>query len=302
VRAAAHGAGRTAPALRAQGRTPDMATTQTTSQGRGTALVVILVALLLTPATARAQEAVEYYAVDALGSVRVVFNASGAVVGRSDYLPFGEAIAPTGNLPSQRFTGQHRDGDEGFDYLSARSLQTRTGRMNRVDPIFAGLFHPQKWNRYSYALHNPISLVDPTGGDPIKPEAKPDFRVTVTADLPRPGSSRSGPAQSHVRLVPFQWRRLHRHCSSVHYRRGPFHPWDRSPVYRNDSNRLVRRSPFRRSRWQCFGSHSRDSGGCGNGSVQSAIIRENRAECPDDHEGVVALRCWRAVLSQAGQG
>jgi RHS repeat-associated protein len=161
-----------------------MATTQTTSQGRRAALLATLVALLLTPATARAQEAVEYYAVDALGSVRVVFNASGAVVGRSDYLPFGEAIAPTGNLPSQRFTGQQRDGDEGFDYFNARSYQAKTGRMNRVDPVLAGLFLPQKWNRYSYAMNSPLMFVDPTGADPIKFEET----VNVTAGPARPGA------------------------------------------------------------------------------------------------------------------
>jgi RHS repeat-associated protein len=108
----------------------------------------------------------EYYATDALGSIRVVFDSTGAVAARSDYLPFGEAWAPTGNLPTQRFTGQQRDGDEGFDYFNARSYQTRAGRFEKVDPVFAGLFQPQAWNRYAYARNNPLTYTDPTGLDP----------------------------------------------------------------------------------------------------------------------------------------
>jgi hypothetical protein len=90
-------------------------------------LLVLLTALLVTPAIARAQEAVEYYATDALGSVRVVFNASVQVVARSDYLPFGEEVGVTGNLPTQRFIGPQWDEAGGFDFFNARSLQTRTG-------------------------------------------------------------------------------------------------------------------------------------------------------------------------------
>ena len=35
----------------------------------------------------------EYYASDALGSTRIAFNATGNVVGRSDFLPFGAALS-----------------------------------------------------------------------------------------------------------------------------------------------------------------------------------------------------------------
>jgi hypothetical protein len=70
--------------------------------------------------------------------VRVVFTPTGQVLGRSDYLPFGETLNPIGALPRQRFTGQERDGDVGMDYLNARNLQLRTGRMNAPAPVFAG--------------------------------------------------------------------------------------------------------------------------------------------------------------------
>jgi hypothetical protein len=62
------------------------------------------------PVAAQVQEVVEYYATDGVGSVRVVLNASGQVVARADYQPFGELFAPVGELPPQQFTGQPRDG------------------------------------------------------------------------------------------------------------------------------------------------------------------------------------------------
>jgi RHS repeat-associated protein len=101
----------------------------------------------------------------------VVFAPDGTVKARSDYLPFGEewqSATPGGPLPSQRFTGQQRDAEENLDYFNARSLQTRTGRFNAVDPVFTGLFNPQAWNRYSYALNSPLRFTDPTGLFPIE--------------------------------------------------------------------------------------------------------------------------------------
>jgi hypothetical protein len=48
-------------------------------------------------------------------------------------------------------------------YFHARSLAARTGRFGQADPVFAGLFEPQRWNRYSYALNAPVSEIDPDG-------------------------------------------------------------------------------------------------------------------------------------------
>jgi RHS repeat-associated protein len=112
-------------------------------------------------------EAVEYYATDALGSVRVVFTPSGQVIGRSAYLPFGETRDQSGSLPRQRFTGQERDGEAGLDYFNARSLQMRTGRMNQPDSLFGNaLTSPQRWNRYAYVDNNPLGMTDPSGLSP----------------------------------------------------------------------------------------------------------------------------------------
>jgi RHS repeat-associated protein len=107
-----------------------------------------------------------YYALDALGSVRVVFDAAGAVVSRADYEPFGAAVpaSTTGTLPRQQFTGQERDGEVGVDYFGARLYVPQHGRMPSVDPLYVGaVAEPQRWNRYAYALNAPVHLVDPDG-------------------------------------------------------------------------------------------------------------------------------------------
>ena len=136
---------------------------------RRTAIVIVLGLLGLagTAPAAVAQsppEEIEYYATDALGSVRIVFTPLGQVLGRSDYLPFGETLNQSGALPRQRFTGQERDGEAGLDYFNARSFQVRTGRMNAPDPLFGSArYDPQQWNRYAYVRNQPLTNTDPSG-------------------------------------------------------------------------------------------------------------------------------------------
>ena len=111
----------------------------------------------------RDDTAVEYYATDALGSMRVVFDATGSAIGQSDYLPFGQALNPSGTLPAQRFTGQERDEEGGLDYFNARMMMPRAGRFTAVDAVFLGPTHPQDWNRYTYGRNNPLLFTDPSG-------------------------------------------------------------------------------------------------------------------------------------------
>ena len=105
-----------------------------------------------------------------------------------------------GPLPAQQFTGQERDALERQDYFGARYYRPRHGRFSQVDPVYAGLFDPQQWNRYAYARNNPLSYVDPDGRNPTSCF---DFAgavrcvgegTTVTAPLPRPITPTS-PAQ-----------------------------------------------------------------------------------------------------------
>ena len=127
---------------------------------------VLLALVLGAPLSAAAQApTVEYYHVDALGSVRAVTNASGGVVRRHDYAPFGEELATVLGADQTRFVGRERDVETGLDYSMARFYAARWGRFTTVDPGHVGgnIFDPQSWNAYGYARNNPLRFVDPLG-------------------------------------------------------------------------------------------------------------------------------------------
>ena len=126
-------------------------------------LVLGSLLLAVTPFSARAQETVEYYGTDSIGSIRVVFDQSGGITARTDYLPFGEELTPSAALPAERFTGQARDGEAGLDYFHARMFQARGGRFSTVDPVAGRPKQPQSWNRYAYVAGNPTGFADPQG-------------------------------------------------------------------------------------------------------------------------------------------
>ena len=138
------------------------------------------------------QDAVQgasFLSVDALGSTRLVTNASGnVVISRHDYLPFGKevpvalggrnavagyanpqaSVQPADERVLQRFTGQEEDPETGLQYFQARYYSGAQGRFMSPDPL--GIFaanpgNPQSWNQYSYVLNNPLIFTDPTGTD-----------------------------------------------------------------------------------------------------------------------------------------
>jgi RHS repeat-associated protein len=149
---------------------------------------------------------------DHLGTTRVVTNASGAVVSRTDFKPFGEQIAVVGGTPrvnvagysadsgvSLKFTGQVRDASM-QDYFGARYFSGYQGRFTSPDvPLLdQNPLDPQSWNLYSYGRNNPLANTDPTGNCSVKHEGQPasddpgepcveksDTTVEVTARAPQ---------------------------------------------------------------------------------------------------------------------
>ncbi len=72
------------------------------------------------------------------------------------------------NQPSafaQQFTGKERDAESGLGLLGARYMGSSLGRFTSPDPLLNSgqPWEPQSWNRYSYALGNPLRYIDPTG-------------------------------------------------------------------------------------------------------------------------------------------
>ena len=130
-----------------------------------TALTILAGWLLLVPGPVAAQ-VVEYYHLDALGSVRVVTNEAGEVLRRHDYLPFGEEWPERSTTDKRLFTGKERDFETGLDYFGARYYRAEVGRFSTVDPVVTfdeNLVDPQRWNRYAYVRNNPLKYVDPDG-------------------------------------------------------------------------------------------------------------------------------------------
>jgi RHS repeat-associated protein len=131
-----------------------------------------------------------YLSYDLLGSVRLVTDGQAHVIARHDYAPFGQEIpagvggrtnfwAASDNI-NPKFTGQERDGETNLDFFQARYMASGLARFMSADPANAGVdfMNPQSWNGYAYVLGNPLSMVDPSGLDPIKVDC-PDCTVTV---------------------------------------------------------------------------------------------------------------------------
>jgi RHS repeat-associated protein len=101
--------------------------------------------------------------------VRQITDATGAVLSRHDYLPFGtEWPAPGSGTALEhkvQFAGTERDAESGLDYLGARYFGSQTGRFTRPDTpgIDQHPSDPQSWLLYSYVRNNPLRYTDSTG-------------------------------------------------------------------------------------------------------------------------------------------
>jgi RHS repeat-associated protein len=117
----------------------------------------------------------QYLTADALGTTRLITDASKSVKNCYDYLPFGEELlAGAGGRASAcfssspdklnvKFTGKERDSESGLDFFNARYMSSAQGRFTSPDPDGGQLANPQSLNRYTYTLNNPLSYTDLTG-------------------------------------------------------------------------------------------------------------------------------------------
>lgn len=145
-------------------------------------------------ATVEPSTGTKYLTSDLLGSPRVITNASGGVVSRHDYMPFGDELGAgvggrttgmgfsgTSDGIRQKFTSKERDIETGLDYFLARyysSIQGRFtspdefpggaaevfGEASQANPTFyADLTNPQTLNKYQYCINSPLRYTDPSG-------------------------------------------------------------------------------------------------------------------------------------------
>jgi RHS repeat-associated protein len=80
-------------------------------------------------------------------------------------------MPPLACLPSEApasaplSTGKERDAESGNDYFNARYMASSMGRFLSPDPsnLSVDFWLPQTWNRYTYGLNNPLTMVDKNG-------------------------------------------------------------------------------------------------------------------------------------------
>ncbi|MBK8220259.1 MAG: RHS repeat-associated core domain-containing protein [Candidatus Obscuribacter sp.] len=91
------------------------------------------------------------------GSVIATTDASGAVLNRFKYSPYGESPSMSGT--SHGYTGQRYDSETGLYYYKMRQYSPKLGRFLQADPVGygAGL------NMYAYGGNNPTAGSDPMG-------------------------------------------------------------------------------------------------------------------------------------------
>jgi len=134
--------------------------------------VVLGGAFAVGPEAAPPSQALHYIHPDHLGTPRLVTDANQTIVWRWDSSPFGETLPnedPDGDghavVLNLRFPGQYYDQETGLSYNYFRDYDAGTGRYVESDPIGldGGL------GTYLYALNNPNTFVDPTGGAAVLP-------------------------------------------------------------------------------------------------------------------------------------
>src|SRR5262249_28506441 len=111
-----------------------------------------------------------YYHSNQINSSTLVTAGSGWPVWQATYLPYGEEYNPQIGTEHYKFTGKERDSETGLDYFGARYYGNALGRFITPDPKGIELRHlinPQKLNKYSYVLNNPMTLLDPNGMEEV---------------------------------------------------------------------------------------------------------------------------------------
>jgi RHS repeat-associated protein len=130
---------------------------------------LLFAAALALAATLASPQTVTYYHNDASGSPMVATDATGSVVWKESYRPYGERVnnpaAEAGNAIG--FAGKPYDAATGLSYLGGRYYDPGIGRFHAVDPapIEPSAIHAT--NRYAHASNNPYRYVDPDGRSPI---------------------------------------------------------------------------------------------------------------------------------------
>ncbi len=99
-------------------------------------------------------QTVTYIHTDALGSVVAESDASGNVIKRYDYEPYGAAVGD-GPEDGPSYTGHVSDASTGLSYMQQRYMAPQLGIFLSIDPVSPHGGSVGQFNRYRYANSNP---------------------------------------------------------------------------------------------------------------------------------------------------
>lgn len=114
---------------------------------------------------------------DYMGSITQILDESGNIVDEKSFTAWGQprtpqnwsTLPPTGpgNDWDRGYTGHEHMPKFGIINMNGRLYDPLMGRMFAPDPFVIGKDNTQGYNRYSYALNNPLKYTDPDGNHPI---------------------------------------------------------------------------------------------------------------------------------------
>lgn len=137
-----------------------------------------LVLLALGQVSNVGAQTVTYFHTDPLGSVVAETDASGNVIKRYDYEPYG-AVVGGQVTDGPGYTGHVSDAATGLSYMQQRYMDPQLGVFLSVDPVTPRDNPASSFNRYKYAANNPYRFNDPDGRQERAAERHAD---SVTAD------------------------------------------------------------------------------------------------------------------------
>ena len=109
-----------------------------------------------------------YYLTDDLGNNRVVVNASGTVIQKNHYYPFGMSFADT--PLAEQGKQPYKYNNKELDQMHGLNMYDSNARL--YDPIIPRTPAPNphaenyyNWSPYAWVGNNPMRVIDPTGMD-----------------------------------------------------------------------------------------------------------------------------------------
>jgi RHS repeat-associated protein len=135
---------------------------------------------------------VTYYHSDPVSSPLAATDASGNLLWRTSYRPYGERLTGgDGGKNKEWFGGKPYEDVTGLSYFGARWYDPVLGRFAAIDPVDWSEANPvHSFNRYGYANNNPYKFVDPDGRNAVVNQVA---RVEVVGNSARARAMERGP-------------------------------------------------------------------------------------------------------------